>query len=343
MNHEFHYYLTYLIAARAGFSPSEAQTLAWASQYTDDNSTVFTIDRGLAGEYGNYISQTMNILKPQKTLFRIYPLFHFIPGDPMSPSTWRKDGAMHWLNTTPDSENANLILDAALATNNLYRIGIACHGYADTWAHQNFVGYLNEFNAMTGPIDAAIPDIGHADARHAPDHPALLWQDERLINEHVNNRVRFLDAATCIYRKLSRHIAPKMRKKERIARESALRTDLDRCIGADDPGNDREEERIARYRECASAKPYGNREMDPYEADRWMDEAVTTDVRGIRDRGSLPIARLDPFKDHYQWRNQESHTETDWHQFQEAVKAHQNESWAILEHRNFLGLELPEL
>jgi hypothetical protein len=344
MDHEFHYYITYLIAARAGFAPPEAQTLAWASQYTDDNTAVFTIDRGLPTEYANYISQTMNILKPQRALFRIYPLFHFIPGDPMSPSAWRKDGAMHWLNTTPDSENANLILDAALATGNPHRIGIACHGYADTWAHQNFVGYLHEFNAMTGPIDAAIPDIGHADAQHAPDQPARVWQDDRLLNGRVDNRARFLDAAAGLYRRLSRHIAPRMRKKERLAREAALRADLDRCIGPDDPGNDREEERIARYRELAAVgRAYGSREMDPYDANRWMDEAVETDVRGVRDRGDSVLARLDPLKDRYRWRDPARRRETPWHRFQEAVKAHQNESWAILEHRNFLGLDLPAL
>jgi len=343
MDIEFHYYLTYLIAARAGLPPPDALTLAWACQYTDDNTMICVIDAGLPTEYTNYISQTANILKPRRTLMRIYPLFHFLPGDPQAPTAWRKDGAMHWLNTTPNSENANLILDAALATGNLYRIGIACHGYADTWAHQNFAGYLNEFNAMTGPIDAAIPDIGHADAQNAPDRPALVWQDDRLLNERVDNRARFLDAAAGLYRRLSRHVAPRMRKKERLAREAALRADLDRCIGPEDPGNDREEERIARYRECAGAKPYGGREMDPYEADRWMDEAVETDVRGVRDRGDSVLARLDPLKDRYRWRDPARRRETDWHRFQEAVKAHQNESWAILERRNFLGLDLPAL
>lgn len=164
MNQEFHYDITGLIAARAGLPPHSAQVVAHASQYTDDNSTVFTIDKDLPTEYGNYISQTVNILKPQDTLLRIYSLLHFIPGDPMAASAWRKDGAMHWLNTTPDSENTNLLMAAALDSGDLYRIGIACHGYADTWAHQNFVGDQSKFNAMSGPLSAAIPNIGHAEA-----------------------------------------------------------------------------------------------------------------------------------------------------------------------------------
>ncbi|MBA4397709.1 MAG: hypothetical protein C0394_10075, partial [Syntrophus sp. (in: bacteria)] len=106
MNHEFHYYITYVIAARAGFPPQDAQLVAYSSQYTDDNDIIFEIDRGRPTAYGNYISQTVNILKPMDKLLRIYSLFHFIPGDPLAASAWRKDGGMHWLNTTPDSENA---------------------------------------------------------------------------------------------------------------------------------------------------------------------------------------------------------------------------------------------
>jgi len=88
MNAEFHYYITRLIAARAGLPPEDAHIVAYSSQYTDDNDIIFKIDKDLPTEYGNYISQTMNILKPRDTLLRIYSLFHFIPGDPMAPSAW---------------------------------------------------------------------------------------------------------------------------------------------------------------------------------------------------------------------------------------------------------------
>lgn len=103
MDIEFHYHMTYLIAAKAGFSAEKSATIAHACQYVDDNDMIMEIDKGEASAYRNYISQTMNILKPKGKLFRIYPLFHFIPGDPQSSSAWRKDGKMHWLNTTPNS------------------------------------------------------------------------------------------------------------------------------------------------------------------------------------------------------------------------------------------------
>ena len=346
MDIEFHYYITHLIAARAGLPPEDARILAWSSQHTDDNDRIFEIDPGLPTAYGNYISQTMNILYPRDTLVRIYPLFHFIPGNPMSTSAWRKDGGMHWLNTTPDSENANLVLDAALASGSLYRIGIACHGYADTWAHQNFVGYDHDFNTLTNPLaalTAVFPSVGHAQATHDPDRTALIWQDERLIHERIDNKARFLAAARGMLWKLAPYADPKMTKKEIRQREATLTADLDRCIGPHDPDNVNENERIDRYEALAQTPSYGGSPIAPYDARQWMDEAVDTAVRGLRDRGDFPIAGWDPLKDLYRWKDRDRYRQTHWHRFQEAVKAHQNETWALLENRSFQGLELENL
>jgi hypothetical protein len=343
LNAEFHYDITWLIAARAGLSPDDARIVAWSSQYTDDNDRIFQIDKKLPTAYSNYISQTMNILKPRDTLLRIYSLFHFIPGDPMTASTWRKDGAMHWLNTTPDSENANLILDRALASGNLYRIGIACHGYADTWAHQNFVGYDSEFNSMTGPLSAAIPNIGHAEASHAPDWPALVWADTRLIYEPIDNKARFLAAAASMFLKLAKHMDPKMTKRELRKRETSLKKDLNHCIDGPDIFNAHESRRIARYHELSCAPEYGGTEMEPYDAGRWLNDAVNEEVHGLRDRSDFFLARWDPMPDAYTWKDRENYRQTHWHCFQEAIKRHQNETWQILADRNFRGLELPGL
>jgi hypothetical protein len=343
MNTEFHYNITWLIAARAGLPPEDAQIVAYSSQYTDNNDIIFGIDRDLPTAYGNYISQTMNILNPRHTLFRIYPLFHFIPGDPTTSSAWRKDGAMHWLNTTPDSESANRVMDVALASGNLYRIGIACHGYADTWAHQNFVGYYSEFNSMTVPLSAAFFNIGHAEAGRDPDWPALVWQDTRLIHERIDNKARILEASGCMYRKLAKYVDSKITRKELLRRAATLKDDLDRCIGEQDWTNAHESRRIARYRELARTPEYGGRALEPYDEDRWMDEAVNEAVLGFRDRSDLFLARLDPMIDSHTWKDRENYKQTHWHRFQEAVKQHQNETWQILADRNFQGLELPEL
>ena len=63
-----------------------------------------------------------------------------MPGKVLAKDSRRKDGKLHHLNTTPDNKNANQILDRALETNNLYKIGLAVHAFADTYAQQKQYG-----------------------------------------------------------------------------------------------------------------------------------------------------------------------------------------------------------
>jgi len=44
MDIEFHYYMTYLTATRAGVTPADAEVLAYASQYVDENNRVLHIN-----------------------------------------------------------------------------------------------------------------------------------------------------------------------------------------------------------------------------------------------------------------------------------------------------------
>ena len=37
MDIEFHYYMTFLIAGKAGFGKDDTATIAYSSQYVDDN------------------------------------------------------------------------------------------------------------------------------------------------------------------------------------------------------------------------------------------------------------------------------------------------------------------
>lgn len=343
MDVEFHYYMTYLVAAKAGFGPEDAFTIANACQYVDDNDMILEVDKGEASAYRNYISQTMNILKPKAKLFRIYPLFHFIPGNPRKSTAWRKDGKMHWLNTTPNSENAIRIFEAALATEDFHRIGVACHAYADTWAHQNFVGYYEPFNAMDDPLDQVTPNIGHADAGHNPDWPALVWRDRRLLNERVDNKANFLDAAEQMLRRLTNHVDPQVSEAGVNKKAEELRQDLDWAIGERDQSNSYKGERTARYRELSDRASYGDRELVKYDEDLWLEEALNENVRGLRDRGDFTLARWDPFTDKYTWKDRQNFMQTSWFRFQEAVKDHQNESWEVLAAGNMQGLELPEM
>ena len=328
MNQEFHYDMTHLIAARAGVRGDDLRVLAYASQYVDDNDMVYSIKwSGARKPYENRRSQTMNILRPHRDKLEIYPLFHFIPGEPDVPSARRSDGKTDVFNTTPNSPNANRIIDAALETQDFYRIGIATHAYVDTWAHQNFVGCVTTFNAFRSFPENLIPNCGHADALHKPDEIGLTWQDSRLVNSSVDNNQRFLGAAEHLFDKLWR-----LANNERGERASAVRQmsrerqdlieDLGMIMGVGFP-----KERFARYGALASSADYGATPIPEYNQAAWFDHAIKTAtvvVPNLFRTGGSNVKK----KKTYTFRP--SYQDSDWYKFQEAVKHHAECAKAIL-------------
>jgi len=303
MDTEFHYYMTAIIAHAAGFSQDEAKTIATASEYTDENDEILKVQNRLNGKvYENYISQTMNILKPKQRLMRIYPIFHFISGEPDADTARRRDGKMHLLNTTPNSGIANDLIDEAIKVKGetrMCRIGIATHAYVDTWAHQNFVGWFDYFNNIG--LDFK-PDIGHADAEHHPDWPSHRWEDERLVEGAVHNTVRFLAAAEKLYEKYRAAMQNTAPNEE----WSDLQQKLVDAMGLPFSGsiNWYQDERTNAYRKVA---PW----LGVFDEEEWRDAAIEKDFLGFICNGC------------YTWQENVVPEETDWYRFQEAVKEHQ--------------------
>lgn len=315
MDIEFHYWITGLVAFRAGFSRNEALTIAYASQYVDENDINYAIlNRDDGKPYYNFMSQTMNILKPKDSLMRIYPIFHFIPGDPLAHSARRRDGNLHLLNTTPDSENANAILDAAFKAHEdtrLYRIGIATHSYVDTWSHQNFVGWHNYHNQIEFK---AVPAIGHAHAGHPPDWVNHLWIDSRLVDGEISNRNRFIDAAKALYKQYCAY--QKSQGNEDLSDQwPDLEDDLVTICGQTYTGDE------VLYRD-ARLKSYKKRLswFTDFDEEQWFDEAIATDVRGLKDNTDGILNGFTLFKDRYYWKEDITPEQTHWYRFQQAVK-----------------------
>ena len=338
MDIEFHYWITGIVARAAGFSGNEAKTIAYSSQFVDENDVSLTIkDRASGEKYMNYVTQTLNILKPKTELLRIYPIYHFIPGHPEAPSARRRDGKMHLFNTTPNSEFANRILEDAFKAKQdarLYRIGIATHGYVDSWAHQNFTGWHEGFNAVgLNPI----PNIGHADAQHHPDWVGHRWLDDRLVDGEINNNHRFLSASKELFRRYCDHLVsvgkysqenrPKWPKVQRL---------LSGAMGPVSSGSENygKEERISSYKSLAPWMP----EFD--EAD-WFDEAIDTRVRGFRDSKTGIFADFTVFKDEYWWKEDKDKKTTDWYKFQSSAKQHERFALKLLSPLfNQIGIDL---
>jgi len=169
MDKSFHYFCIRVLAEKAGFAAEHAQTIAYASQYTDDATEhgKMTIT-GIPGTY-NYPRLAGNTFDPICTAHsaksrltrlwkwarfylktdvqrRILMSFHFLPPEELSPNQQETFDFV----TQPDSRLSNIVVDNAVAnlsqsannhdTYGLIKLGIALHTYADTWAHAGFSG-----------------------------------------------------------------------------------------------------------------------------------------------------------------------------------------------------------
>jgi hypothetical protein len=329
MDIEFHYHMTYQIALRAGFRKTDAFTIAYSSQYTDDNNYSYEIvDNTSKRIYINYLSQTENITKPQADRLNIYPLFHFCPGtkkEVFDRSPIRRDGHFSLLTTIPDNSNARRIFEDAFKFGSLYRIGIGTHMYADSFCHRDFSGWKDNFNytkldGFLGTIWSAIgPEIGHALAMHNPDIPSLVWIDERLAltspDREKKNKEQILSAAGrifdyyCVYTGKS--------KTSKI--KTKLIGDLSEAIGeeAEDvsKATSEKDNRITRYEALI-----GN-DFIEFDPDDWFDKAV-------REEKSDPSGASGQSKTTYSWKP--DYANSDWFKFQEAVKQHHDFAFSIL-------------
>ncbi len=323
MDIEFHYYITKIVALRAGFSKNDAEKIAYSSQYVDDNDICFIVNKGKEGEYGNFISQTMDILKPKQELLRIYPIFHFVPGDPLADTANRKDGKLHLLNTTPNNDIATELLESAFTSKKrirLYQIGVATHAYVDTWAHQNFVGWCDEYNAIKGNL---LPDIGHAEAEHNPDYPAHLWKDSRLVSEHakINNLERFLDAAKHLFAHYKAYLNNNGTSSD--VEWATVKKEIKKAVGFFGISHTAKAARVKRYKETIK-EISGNSDVEDYNETSWYRAAVNINVRGLKDFETGWVREyFNFFKDKYSWKNLDTYKTSDWYLFQEAVKNHE--------------------
>ena len=343
--------MTYLIAVRAGLAPGEALIVAKSAQEVDDNHIPITVSAGSPEAYLSTLSQTMNILRPHHAR-RIYPIFHFIPGDPDAPTAARKDGAKSSWTTTPNSPLANTMIDGALRSGDLYRIGASAHAYCDTWAHQNFLGRDDALNEMpTAGVRATLVNrvallrIGHALAGHQPDIPDLIWHDDRLLAPVVVNAERFLDAAAHLFKKLCA-----FKGRSAVADDDSdlveLLHDLKQDIGTPSAISAPREQRVERYRRRALSRAYGAAALPDYRPGEWSDAAFVEQRADLVTRVEIYLAEhagvagdILAFGTRMPctWKDPGRYRESEWFRFQEAVKSHLDECWRILQR------EFPEI
>ncbi len=199
MNIEFHYWIILFIARRAGIEAESARKIAHASQLVDER----TIAIPVIGPRGSIAIPATQAFTVSAEGNAIRGAFHFVPGDAALASRMRLDGRVNRGVVTPNSPRVKALLINALKTRDLYRIGVALHAYADSWAHAGFCASLDSFNQFY-PNDP-IPPVGHAAALLKPDLLNEIWIDPRLKPHYsrIDNRDRFIKAARLCYKYLA--------------------------------------------------------------------------------------------------------------------------------------------
>ena len=124
MQRDKHFCEMMAICRAAGYSPEDSKIIAFSNYQTDNVKS------------WSFHTQ-VNALTFWWSKAGIY--FHFVPDRTSS------------LTTIPDGGLVLLLLNDALLSGNLFRIGIACHSFQDSFSHDGFVGAWS-----TGEIQPAI-------------------------------------------------------------------------------------------------------------------------------------------------------------------------------------------
>jgi hypothetical protein len=207
LNKSFHYHCIRVLAEKAGFASDHAQTIAYASQYTDDSTefgemTITNIPDNF--EYPR-LYRSRNGFDPICTAHsakswlarlwkwakfylktdvhrKILMPFHFLPPEALSAENQDR----FTFATRKNGPLANLIVDDALASlsqateasldESLIKLGIALHTYADTWSHDGFSGRhssvendIRKIQTRTGTTYRFVNPLEFAVSYAAPD------------------------------------------------------------------------------------------------------------------------------------------------------------------------------
>ena len=165
MQIDFHYCMVRLLSEKAGFTPDEAQIIAYASQFVDDANAnkSFKIkdvpDFGFERYKNGYFDPVCTAHKDIENVKgldpivqkKVYISYHFIPKEKFEGTKTLDpvNDLNYEYKTAPNNSFSREILNIALnelrgnkknRQQKLIKLGIALHSYADTWSHQGFSG-----------------------------------------------------------------------------------------------------------------------------------------------------------------------------------------------------------
>lgn len=228
MKRDAHYYALLTFCRACGFTKESACKIAYSSQFVDDAKinvmyienpeSVMECDRvdnrpaffNMATAHSYFRIKTFNY----EAMINNTSAFHFVPG-------CKGDNFTKKLRCQEESPVIMEILQDVLMEDDLIKLGIALHAYADTFTHQGFSGLLSKVNdikncevkttgvylslpdqmiytakkmvKMISPnrynevFDRFIPAYGHGQALRFPDIPYLEWSYEYDYSDEFND------------------------------------------------------------------------------------------------------------------------------------------------------------
>ncbi|NIM12184.1 MAG: hypothetical protein GTO45_08735 [Candidatus Aminicenantes bacterium] len=235
MQIDMHMYGVYTLARAAGLNDRTARTIAISSQYVDDalsdQEVVISDDFALVPTMTSHKPiDYQNAIKGDQ--WKVWLPFHFLPGNEPEDGTF-----LQRLTCRKDSQVAKKMVQDALDDKNRdfwpHLIGITAHVYADTFAHQGFIGISTNLNKVAdvnllnihaanvvealgqklteiGQKAAGVIPVGHGTAGINPDMPFLLWELKYKSPEMAAGIIRrenttdFLDGAKALHSFFSR-------------------------------------------------------------------------------------------------------------------------------------------
>jgi hypothetical protein len=236
MQYDMHYYGTYAMAAAAGIQQQDAEVIATAAQFVDDqNFARWVLANSREGILG--IATAHHPLEAGiRTVFShaegddsrlVWVPFHFLPGAEGKSFPEK-------MLCRKNSKVVNRMLDYYLSaemlrehrSHALHLMGIAAHVYADTFSHYGFSGIRSDCNRIDNDsirydpshskkiIDyiqekkdrfmshfTEAPSLGHGAVATDPDRPYLKWSFKYEGGEmsHRDNPASYLQACQNLF------------------------------------------------------------------------------------------------------------------------------------------------
>jgi hypothetical protein len=352
MKIDAHYYAVLAFARAIGFNRKSARTIAYASQFVDDAKINHVVIEGhiphdvqyntIEGKPSFFNIATCHSYTRIKTfnysaMINNTAAFHFVPG-------CNGNHFVKQLRCTEEGPVITGILREALVDDDLVKLGVVLHAYADTFSHQGFSGLLSKVNdieqvqilndsgivvdkfkfilkwlkdAVSEQFDLLIPAYGHGQAMVYPDLPYLVWQyaydytDEFSMalksSGTIDNRERFKRAFQGISKCLTLYLRDNDQYRGKDTHLDSLHALFDALlIKKMDGGRIRNWQKVLVGQGLLDPDDHDSLE---YDAGRWMDDAFTNFDGKMFDHRKVEGAKL-----------ASNFPQSNWYRYYRAVK-----------------------